>query len=140
MVVRFSHISKSSRCSGMGSMSNASTFGRLVGEEDWPVSIVNDSFFEPLRGVLTSSVFIASTPLRLTVWTSFSSRTAPFAFTFFGREENDIEVTRQKKFRTNKMPGLCAKGLVPIRKVVCNFPFNPDHPKSKNQNSIFFSN
>jgi hypothetical protein len=62
-----------------------------LGEEEvWRVWLVEGTFLGGWRGVLTSSVFIVSYPLRLTVLTSLSSLKEPLAFIFFGLEERDI--------------------------------------------------
>jgi len=55
---------------------------------------VDGPFAAPRRGVLTSSVFRASYPLRLTVCTILSSLKPPFALIFFGLEESDMAWNR----------------------------------------------
>jgi len=91
-VCRFLDVSGPSSTNGMGSLSEASSFRRLIGEEEqlcWLVDIDRPSRF----GVLTSSVLIVWAPRRLTECTSFNSCTVPFGLTFFGLEERDIVET-----------------------------------------------
>jgi len=87
-VCRFLDMSGPSSTNGMGSLSEASSFRRLIGEEEWLCWPVDDG--PPCFGVLTSSVFIVWAPRRLTECTSFNSRTVPFGLTFFGLEDRDI--------------------------------------------------
>ena len=70
-------------------------------DESWWVWLVDGPFFGPRRGVLTSSVFIISFPLRVTVWTSLSSLNLPLALIFFGFEASDI-VGTPDNFGMNK--------------------------------------
>jgi len=86
----------------MGSSSNGSSLGRLLEEDEvWLRWLVEGPFFTPRRGVLISSVFMVSCPLRLTVWTILSSRKVPLALIFFGLEESDI-VGTWENFSANK--------------------------------------
>ena len=82
----------------MGSASKLPSFGRLRGEEVWFRWLVDGVLCEPGRGVSTSSALRASRPRRLTVCTSFSSRTVPFGLIFFGLDEWDM-VGRCQIFR-----------------------------------------
>src|ERR1700728_2058895 len=80
----FFEMSGTSKTKGIGSWTAESTLRRLTGEED---RLFEATFF---FGVLTSSVLMISAPLRLTEWTSFSSRTWPFGTIFFGFDDVDI--------------------------------------------------
>ena len=89
-VCRFLDMSGPSSTNGMGSLSEASSFRRLIGEEEQLCWLVDG----PSRfGVLTSSVLIVWAPRRLTECTSFNSCTVPFGLTFFGLEERDMVET-----------------------------------------------
>ena len=83
----------------MGSPSKPESFRRFLGEEVWFGWLDLGAFPVSRQGVVTSSAFNVSAPRRLTDCTIFSSRTAPFAFTFRGLEERDIVRTLLKKFQ-----------------------------------------
>ena len=80
-------MSRFSRLQELASVLKASSFKRLIGEEEPLYQLVDAVFF---FGVLTSSDFRISAPRRLMEWTSLSSRTVPFGLTFLALEEWDI--------------------------------------------------
>ena len=90
MVWRFFCMAGASKLQGMGSESNISILGCLIGEEEQLRWLADGIFVEPCCGVLTWSAFMVLTPQRLMLWTSLSFCTVPFGFILFGLEENDM--------------------------------------------------